>query len=93
MDVFIARQPIFDRENNILGYELLFRDSNENFSRSNGDEATINVIRNSFINIGISKVTSGKRAFINFTANTLKTDVFTIMSPDNVIIEILEEIL
>lgn len=93
MDVFLARQPIFDRFNKLFGYELLFRDSEKNIYQSeDGDKATIEVLKNSFINIGIEKVTGGKKAFINFTENILKSDIFTILPPKSVIVEILEDI-
>ena len=93
MDVFLARQPILDRFNKLFGYELLFRNSEKNIYQSeDGDKATITVIKNSFINIGIDKVTGGKKAFINFTENILKSDIFTVLSPKSVIVEILEDI-
>ena len=82
MDVFLARQPILDRYNKLFGYELLFRDSEKNIYQSDdGDKATIAVIRNSFVNIGIDKVTGGKKAFINFTENILKSDIFEVLPP------------
>ena len=88
MDVFLARQPILNKFNKLFGYELLFRDSEKNcYQGEDGDKATIEVIKNSFINIGIEKVTGGKKAFINFTENILKSDIFTVLSPELVIVE------
>jgi c-di-GMP-related signal transduction protein len=93
MDVFLARQPILDRFNKLIGYELLFRDNEKNiYQGEDGDKATIDVIKNSFINIGIEKVAGDKKAFINFTENILKSDIFTVLPPKSVIIEILEDI-
>lgn len=93
MDVFLARQPILDKYDKLFGYELLFRDSEKNiYQGDDGDKATIAVIRNSFVNIGIDKVTGGKKAFINFTENILKSDIFEVLSPKSVIVEILEDI-
>lgn len=93
MDVFLARQPILNKFNKLYGYELLFRDSEKNsYQGKDGDKATIEVIKNSFVNIGIEKVTGGKKAFINFTENILKSDIFTVLSPKSVVVEILEGI-
>ncbi|MBU3111514.1 EAL and HDOD domain-containing protein [Clostridium lacusfryxellense] len=93
MDVFLARQPILNKYNKLFGYELLFRDSEKNsFQGEDGDKATIDVIKNSFINIGIDKVTGGKKAFINFTKNILQSDIFMVLSPETVVIEILEDV-
>jgi EAL and modified HD-GYP domain-containing signal transduction protein len=93
VDVFLARQPILDRYNRLFGYELLFRNSEQNrYQNEDGDSATIDVIKNTFINIGIENVTGHRKAFINFTENILKSDIFTVLSPKSVIIEILEDI-
>ena len=93
VDVFLARQPILDRNNKLFGYELLFRNSEQNrYQSEDGDSSTIDVIKNTFINIGIENVTGHKKAFINFTENILKSDILTVLSPRTVIIEILEDI-
>lgn len=93
MKVFLARQPILDSKQRLFGYELLFRDGEDNkFPDVDGDSATIEVIKNSFVNIGIDKVTNGKKAFINFTENVLKSDVLSIIKPEHVIVEVLENI-
>lgn len=93
MEVFLARQPILDRFNKLFAYELLFRDSEKNmYQGDDGDKATIDVIKNTFTNIGIEKVTGNKKAFINFTENILKSDIFAVLPPKSVIIEILEDI-
>ena len=93
MDVFVARQPIFDKSNKVFAYELLFRSSMINsFSNSDGDRATLEVINNSFINIGIDKIVGNKKAFINFTEKILKSDVLDILSPRLIVIEVLENV-
>lgn len=93
MEVFVARQPIFDKNHRVVAYELLFRSSmNNSFSYSDGDRATIEVIKNSFINIGIDKIVGDKKAFINFTEKILKSDVVDILSPKVIVIEVLENV-
>jgi len=93
MEVFVARQPIFDKFNRVFAYELLFRSSMRNsFSNSDGDRATLEVINNSFINIGIDKIVGNKKAFINFTEKILKSDVLDILSPRLIVIEVLENV-
>ncbi|QDR82256.1 hypothetical protein [Sporomusa termitida] len=72
-EVHVARQPIFDNKLNVFGYELLFRSHFINsYDRADGDHATHDVIANSFLLFGLETLTSGKKAFINFTANSLK---------------------
>ena len=49
MSKYLARQPIFDHEQKVYAYELLFRSSLDNyFGQTDGDEATTMVIADSF---------------------------------------------
>ncbi|MCD6303589.1 MAG: HDOD domain-containing protein [Planctomycetes bacterium] len=91
--VFVARQPIFDRDKKVYGYELLFRSGLENYYNAlDADKATVDVISNSFFVIGFDKLTDGKRAFINFTRNLLVRGVAGLLPREAVAIEILEDI-
>ncbi len=93
MDVYVARQPIFDTKKNIAAYELLFRDSMSNaFPDIDGDLATSKLLARSFFNIGIERLTGGKKAFINFTEELLIKQVPTMFSSDDVVVEILEDV-
>ncbi|HWL24517.1 MAG TPA: HDOD domain-containing protein [Ureibacillus sp.] len=93
MKVFVARQPIFNAVGDVIAYELLYRNSEINsFPMIDGDQATTDVIINSFINIGIEEVTNGKPCFINFTENLLEMGLPTYFSPKDVVVEILETV-
>lgn len=91
-EVFVARQPIFDRGQHVYGYELLFRKGVSHVLETNGDSATSTVLTNSFSLIGLENLTSGKRAFINFTRNLLLRQVVTTLPADMVAVEILEDV-
>jgi len=91
--VFVARQPIFHRAKNVHGYELLFRSGRENrYDGTDGDACTLDVIANSFATIGLDELTAGQRGFINFTRNLLLQDVVNLLPPDQVTVELLENI-
>lgn len=93
MDVFVARQPIFDRNNNVIAYEFLFRNGYENFYNNiDGDKATLNVIANSFYEFDFKAITDNKKAFINFTEKLIKDETATLLPCEKVVIEILENI-
>lgn len=93
MDVFVARQPIFDMKLNTFGYELLFRNSLNNFFPDiDGDAASSTVLSNSYFCIGLEKLTSGKKAFVNFTRDLLLKQIPTLFSPIYLYSEILETI-
>jgi c-di-GMP-related signal transduction protein len=94
MEVFVARQPVFDKNEYTFGYELLYRNPKENTSvfEIDGDHATAEVIINSFLNIGIDRLSSGKPCFVNFTMKLLELELPTYFKPRDIIVEILEEI-
>jgi c-di-GMP-related signal transduction protein len=92
-DVHVARQPIFDADLNVFGYELLFRSNFINtYDGTDGDKATYDVIANSFLLIGIETLTNGKKAFINFTANSLKNNIPAMLPKSLIAVEILEDV-
>lgn len=93
MNVFVARQPIFNEKEDIFAYELLYRNNTANeFPNVDGDQATANVIINSFINIGINELSNGKLCFINFTENLLRLKLPTYFQPREIVVEILETV-
>lgn len=94
MDFFIARQPIFIKNQKVFAYELLYRNSfNNSFSQEIGaDEATAQVIINGFNNLGLKNLTNKRPAFVNFTRNLLEKEVATLFPPENIVIEILETV-
>ncbi|NYE57018.1 EAL and HDOD domain-containing protein [Carboxydothermus ferrireducens] len=93
MKVFVARQPIFDKKEKVVAYELLYRSGKINhFDGSNGDRATASVIINSLFRIGLENLTNGKLAFINFTENLLKEGIPLIFNKNLLVVEILEDI-
>ncbi len=93
MNIYIARQPIFDREINLFGYEILYRLRGEdNFYRQDGDEASLSVIKDTLLVIGAEKIAEGKRAFINFTRNLLLDDTPYLLPKEIAVIEILEDV-
>lgn len=90
MDVYVGRQPIFDRVGDIYSYELLYRNSERNsFPDVNPEQATISLLINTFITIGFDTVANGRHAFVNFTEALLLDESLTI-HPDQIVIEVLE---
>lgn len=93
MEVFVARQPIFTRNEEVFGYELLYRNNLENqFPDINGDKATADVLINGFLNIGFENLAKGKPCFINFTEKLLQLRLPTYFNPNEVVVEILETV-
>ena len=93
MDIFIARQPIFNRKRVVFGYELLFRDGLANFfSHHSVDEAASRVIADSTFLFGIDKIAGGKKAFVNVTRDMLVRQHAGLLPRHEVVLEILEHV-
>jgi EAL and modified HD-GYP domain-containing signal transduction protein len=62
--VLVSRQPIFSEDMAELGYELLFRNSDKDQATfTDGDEATAEVIINTFMDIGLDAMVGRGVAF------------------------------
>lgn len=93
MEVFIGRQPIFNAQEQVVAYELLYRNSDKNvFPMVDADAATVDVLINSFLSIGIDNVTNGKSSFVNFTENLIMDTTLDFVNPSKVVIEVLEDV-
>lgn len=93
MQLFVARQPIFNTSRKVIAYELLFRQENQQiYDGSDGDKATEEVLVTSFLAIGMDVLTGGKPAFINFTDNGLKSGIAELLPPNLLAVEILETV-
>jgi c-di-GMP-related signal transduction protein len=93
MDVLVGRQPILDRRNHTVAYELLFRSGMENrFDGTDGSVASTAVISNAFLTIGCNRVLCAKLGFINFTRTLLVEGHANILPKEQVVIEVLEDV-
>ena len=93
MDVYVARQPIFDSETHLYAYEFLFRDGLSNaFPDLDGDTATSRLLTNTFFTIGIDRLSGQKKFFVNFTRDLLLKRVPTMFPADSLVVEILEDV-
>ena len=92
MNVYMARQPIFDTENHVYGYELLYRSNGvqNQYNGVDGDASTADVITNAFFGLDIRDIIGNSKAFINFTGNLLKRGVPKMISPELVVVEVLK---
>src|SRR5436305_200423 len=94
MDAFAARQPIFNRQRELYGYELLFRAAEESsqFDGADSTSSTMQLLANSLLSIGLDKIAGGKRVFINFDRNLLLSGMASILPPGNLVVEVLESV-
>ncbi len=90
---FVGRQPIFNPQQVVFGYELLFRSGSFNANNAGqGDHVTTTVMNNSLSVIGLGTLTGGKKAFVNMTRGLLLNGEYSVLPKETVVIELLEDI-
>ncbi|GGK68629.1 EAL and HDOD domain-containing protein [Amphritea balenae] len=91
--VLMARQPIFDRSQRVVAYELLYRDEHSSdHALFCGSSATSDVILNTYTSISDQGALKRVPAFINLTRELLVSDDFPELPRKNIVLEILEDI-
>ena len=91
-DHCLARQPILNKEEKVIGYELLFRESrDDNQFTADGEKATGNTIDTLNI-VGLDTICDGRLAFINCTEQMLLQEYFLLLPPEKVVVEIQETV-
>jgi EAL and modified HD-GYP domain-containing signal transduction protein len=92
-DIFLGRQPILDREQRIVAYELLFRSGDTAGVTVTDDmQATASVIHHAFSEMGVQTVLGTQLGFINVSADMLQSDLVELLPHTQVVLELLETI-
>jgi EAL and modified HD-GYP domain-containing signal transduction protein len=81
VEVHVARQPIFNVDKIVIGYELLFRNgTGDLFPGADNDPVDAGDVFNSsfFLKI-VDDLSGGKKAFINFTPHLARPEMMTIL--------------
>lgn len=94
INLFLARQPVLNKHDNLYGYELLYRNSEQNyFTDIEPEKATVSLLINTFLSFGIDKVSDGNRVFINFSKKLIEdVDFIRMLDARQVVIEVLETV-
>lgn len=89
---FVARQAILDRNENVFAYELLYRNSKDNYFPADvsDDEATARLFFDSLLFYGIENLANSKKLFINLSTSAILSDLPKLIAPNNVVLEIIE---
>ena len=89
---FVARQPIFDRNDGVIGYELLYREGTENVARIADPEHAGRITLDSSFLWGFDQLCGSGLAFLNCTRVMLTERLVELLPPERTVIEVLETI-
>lgn len=89
-EFFLARQPILDRSQALVAYELLFRNAAVGPANVTNDlSATASVIAHAS-QLGMEKVIGDSLGYLNVDAAVLMSDIFQFLPREKVVLEIVE---
>ena len=96
MQIFLGRQPILGREQQLFAYELFFRDgliaTGNRAEILDPTHATATVIANAFAELSTNDVLGPYRGFINVDRDILFSDLIEALPQQLVALEILESV-
>ncbi len=88
---FLGRQPILNRDQEIIGYELLFRAAERNVAEFESySQAAASVITSALASFGIEEVLGGKFGFINVHLSLLLSEMLEVLPVNQTVLELLE---
>lgn len=90
---YVGRQAIFDRRLSVVGYELLYRDSEENRARFDDvTQASASTMLNAFVELGLDNLVGNVPAYVNLPAGFLLGHYPIPLPPERTVIEVLEDV-
>lgn len=88
---FLGRQPIVDRQGELVGYELLYRAraTDDRAEFANEDSASLQVLSTLLHDLGAPQVLAGKLAFINIGPQSLRdAGALVLLNPRRTVLEL-----
>jgi c-di-GMP phosphodiesterase len=93
LHAYVGRQAVFDRAMKVVGYELLYRNSEENRARfDDPDQATAATMLNAFVELGLDRLVGTLPVYVNLPESFLLGRYPLPMPPDRTIVEVLEDV-
>lgn len=93
LHAYVGRQAIFDRRLDVVGYELLYRDSMENRAKFDDvAQASASTMLNAFLELGLDNLVGNVPAYVNMPADFLLGHYPIPLPPERTVIEVLEDV-
>ena len=90
---YVGRQAVFDRRGKTAGYELLFRDSDENRARfDDADRASATTLVNAVVELGLGVLAGELPVWVNLTERFLLGEYPIPLPPERTVLEVLETV-
>ena len=93
-DAIVARQPIFDDRQKLVGFELLYRHAEDATSASGATPTVMasSTVVQAVLGIGLERLTEGERVWINLSRDLIVERTWELLDSSAVVLEILESV-
>ena len=89
MEVYLARQPVFNRNMKVFGYQLNYKRNPSSFLAGIDDQQTkAKLVSDAFLAAKLDILTGSGKALINFTEELLEQEIPLLLPRNTVIVEI-----
>ena len=92
MNTLLTRQPIFDAEDQVTGFELLCRETDAAAAEPAVDATVHRVLVDALLGVGFDRLTEGRPAFISVTRELLLGDAIRLLDPLTVVLQVHESV-
>jgi EAL and modified HD-GYP domain-containing signal transduction protein len=91
MSFVIARQPVFDREGSLFGYEVYLRrsDSLDRYPEDVSYNKATFIVAELIGEIGVERLSEGKKIFMNVTLDSILNKVLDILALDRMVFQLI----
>jgi c-di-GMP phosphodiesterase len=87
VQILVARQPIFDRDERLFGYDLILRRAGTDPGVS--EPPPEQLVADTFLGIGIDQVAAGRRAFVTVDRDMLIGGAVRLLPADRVVLQMI----
>ena len=89
MQVFLSRQPIFDRDERIVGYALFYREPTAaDTTAADVEETPERLIVDAFLGVGLDELVGDQPAYLKVTYDMLLSGSVELLDPRRVVVEV-----
>lgn len=90
-NIYLGRQPIFNKDLKPVAYELLYRGGDTDHSDKDNARASADVLINTFLEMGVQRVVGKARAFIHVTPEILDDNLLRLFDPSQLVLQLMPD--
>lgn len=89
MELYVSRQPVFDRYERITGYAIFYREAASAGAAAGADEPPLErLVVDAFLGIGYDRLTDGYPAYLRATRQMIVDGAIELLDPRRTIVEV-----